>query len=110
VLGWVLGWVTFLESEMNWTDEDEKNWRDMTKKREDNKKQVGVLALAKDLRALADAMERGEYEAGEIDIEFLRGTDIYGYEGPAPVVARRITVTIKLPNAEVTSRHHRAID
>lgn len=85
---------------MNWTDEDEKNWRAMTKKREDNKNQVGALAFVKDLRALADSIERGEQELGEINIEFLRRNDVYGYEGPAPIFARRITVTIKIPNSE----------
>lgn len=83
---------------MAWTDDDERAWREMTAKREDNKRDVGRNALVKDLRELADSIERDDTEHGEINIEFVRGLEIYGYEGRSPVVARKITVTMKVPN------------
>ena len=83
---------------MEWTDDNEREWREITAKREKNKTDVGRNALVKDLRELADAIDRGEHNLGEINIEFVRGMEIYGYEGLGPVIARKISVMIKVPN------------
>lgn len=74
-----------------WDEEDEASWRELTKRREDNKALLGVMSMCKGLRDLADRIEKGDTRNFEnIHIEFLYH-GAYGYERNIPY-ARKITL------------------
>lgn len=83
---------------MAWNDNDEATWRALTERRESNKREVGKVHFVQQLRALADAVERGEQECGEVDIEYIRADRYFGHEWPGAVIGRKITVMLKTPN------------
>jgi hypothetical protein len=79
---------------MGWTDAQEKLWKEMTDEREKNKEDIGKNAFITSLRELADAVESGRKNVGDVEIEFIRGYETFGYPGEAPVIGRKVTVTV----------------
>lgn len=78
-----------------WTEENEKEWKSLTEYRELNIKEVGKLQTIDMLQKLVDSLKSGKEEPYKIDIECIRGEQIYGCEFPGPVIGRKITIIYK---------------
>lgn len=78
---------------MSWNENDEKLWHELTRRREENKLEVGKIHTIKLLRDLADSMERGDdlSKNSTIDIEYLTDDGYFGYTGKR-IIGKRISI------------------
>lgn len=78
-----------------WTEKDERQWKEMTDRREKNKKDVGKQHTIDVLKKMIVALELGLEDPIEINVEYIREESPYAYPGLAPVCGKKITLTYR---------------
>lgn len=82
-----------------WTEQEEILWKELTDKREKNKKAVGQLHTISTLKNLISDLENDIENSIEYNIEFIRDhATPYAYEGLSPVIGKKITIYFNFRN------------
>ena len=75
-----------------WTEEEEKRWSELTEKREENKADVGKQHTIEMLQKMIDLLKDGNDLPAEIEVEYIRGHELFASMCPGPVIGKKITL------------------
>jgi xanthine dehydrogenase molybdopterin-binding subunit B len=78
-----------------WTEDKEKQWKELMKEREQNQKEIGKLHTIKALEGMIESLKSGDNIPHEIDIQYLQHESPYAYDGNGSTYGQKITLIYK---------------